>query len=206
MLLLAFEGADHELTPWIERALVLATRAGGTCHEGPRSRRGAATGRGDGGEGESWREAFLRGPYLQSALVSMGMVVDTFETACTWDRFAALHDEVKTSLRAAFVAMGERGLVSCRFTHVYPDGPAPYYTFAVRAKAGDELERWAVLKSAASEALMRMGATITHHHAVGRTHRPFYERERPGPFGAILRAAKTTLDPHGILNPGVLID
>ncbi|HEX7600283.1 MAG TPA: FAD-binding oxidoreductase [Polyangiaceae bacterium] len=206
VLLLAFESADHELSTWIERALVLATRAGGACPEGPRVRRGGATGRGEGGEGESWREAFLRGPYLQSALVSMGMVVDTFETACTWDRFEALHAEVKNTLRAAFEAMGERGLVSCRFTHVYPDGPAPYYTFAVKAGSGDALERWSILKNAASEALLRMGATITHHHAVGRTHRPFYERERPAPFGDILRATKATLDPHGILNPGVLFD
>jgi len=206
VLLLAFESADHDLSTWIERALVLATRAGGACPEGPRVRRGGATGRGEGGEGESWREAFLRGPYLQSALVSMGIVVDTFETACTWDRFEALHAEVKNTLRAAFEAMGERGLVSCRFTHVYPDGPAPYYTFAVRGGEGDALERWAILKNAASEALLRMGATITHHHAVGRTHRPFYERERPAPFGAVLRATKVTLDPHGILNPGVLID
>jgi alkyldihydroxyacetonephosphate synthase len=206
VLLLAFESADHELSTWIERALVLATRAGGACPEGPRLRRSGATGRGEGGEGESWREAFLRGPYLQSALVSMGMVVDTFETACTWDRFDALHAEVKGSLRAAFEAMGERGLVSCRFTHVYPDGPAPYYTFAVRAGDADPLERWAIVKNVASEALLRMGATITHHHAVGRTHRPFYERERPAPFGEILRAVKGKLDPAGILNPGVLID
>ena len=85
-------------------------------------------------------------------------------------------------------------------------GPAPYFTFLGPARLGGELSQWAELKSAASEAVLAAGGTITHHHAVGRTHRPWYDRERPEPFAAALRAAKHALDPAGILNPGVLID
>jgi alkyldihydroxyacetonephosphate synthase len=96
--------------------------------------------------------------------------------------------------------------VSCRFTHVYPDGPAPYYTFEALGKVGGELEAHAAIKQAASDAVMAAGGTITHHHAVGRTHRPWYDRQRPDPFADALRAVKRSLDPHGILNPGVLID
>ncbi len=206
VLLLAFESADHDLREAMERALKLASREGGRCEKGARYRRGGEKARGGGGEGEAWRAAFLRGPYLQSALISMGLVIDTFETACTWDRFDALHAEVQGAVRAAFEAMGEQGMLSCRVTHLYPDGLAPYYTFAVRGAPGRELEQWDALKRAASDALSRAGATITHHHAVGRTHRPWYDRERPEPFAAALRAAKRALDPAGILNPGVLID
>jgi alkyldihydroxyacetonephosphate synthase len=64
---------------------------------------------------------------------------------------------------------------------------------------------WDDLKAAASEILHEERATITHHHAVGRDHRPWYDRQRTEPFAAVLRAAKRTLDPHGVLNPGVLI-
>ncbi|MEZ4266645.1 MAG: FAD-linked oxidase C-terminal domain-containing protein, partial [Myxococcota bacterium] len=87
-----------------------------------------------------------------------------------------------------------------------PDGPAPYYTFIAKAPAGGELEAWQAVKAAASDTLREHGATITHHHAVGRTHRPWYDEQRPEPFARALRAAKRELDPAWVMNPGVLID
>ena len=100
------------------------------------------------------------------------------------------------------------GRVSCRVTHVYPDRLAPYYTFLApgHLDAARMLDTWDALKRSASDAILRLGATITHHHAVGRVHRPWYDRERPALFAAMLRAAKREVDPKGILNPGVLID
>ena len=84
------------------------------------------------------------------------------------------------------------GSVSCRFTHVYPDGPAPYYTVLAPGRRGSELEQWDEIKAAASEALLAAGGTITHHHAVGRDHRPWYDRQRPDLFarGAARRQAR----------------
>ena len=96
--------------------------------------------------------------------------------------------------------------LSCRFTHVYPDGPAPYYTVLAPAKRGGEVEQWAEIKAAVSDAVIDAGGTITHHHAVGREHRPWYDRQRPDRFADALRAAKRALDPSATLNPGVLID
>ena len=61
------------------------------------------------------------------------------------------------------------------------------------------------IKAASMEVLTRHWATVTHHHAVGRDHRPGYDRQRPEPFAAALRAAKAALDPAGVLNPGVLV-
>jgi alkyldihydroxyacetonephosphate synthase len=97
------------------------------------------------------------------------------------------------------------GSVSARFTHVYPDGAAPYYSVLAPARRGSELSQWAEIKAAASEAILDLGGTITHHHAVGRDHRPWYDRERPDLFARALAAAKRTLDPAGILNPGILV-
>lgn len=88
----------------------------------------------------------------------------------------------------------------------YPDGPAPYYTVIAPGRRGGELEQWAAIKTAASDALLRHGGTITHHHAVGRDHRPWDDQERPELFAGALRAVKRVLDPAGLLNPGVLID
>jgi alkyldihydroxyacetonephosphate synthase len=98
------------------------------------------------------------------------------------------------------------GQVTCRFTHVYPDGPAPYYTIVAPAKPGSQIAQWWEIKTAASDALIALGGTITHHHAVGRDHRPWYDRQRPDGFATALRAAKRALDPDALLNPGVLFD
>jgi alkyldihydroxyacetonephosphate synthase len=198
VLLIGFESADHPMTPWLARAVELARDCGGEVVSGPTEKDDAAR----SGEAGAWRQAFFDAPYLQSALLSIGVMSDTFETSCTWTQFPEFHARVVTAVQRALDEECGGGIVSCRFTHVYPDGPAPYYTF-VGARC--DLERWRVIKTAASEALAAAGGTITHHHAVGRTHKPWYERERGAVFGDALAGVKRTLDPRGIMNPGVLI-
>ncbi len=154
------------------------------------------------GGGKAWREAFLRAPHLRDTLVAMGVLTETFETAVTWDRLPAFVADVKA---ATADALGE-GVVTCRVTHAYPDGAAPYFTVVAPARRGEEAEQWAHVKRAAAEAVLAGGGTITHHHAVGRDHREWYDRQRPEPFAAALGAAKAALDPDGRLNPGVLLD
>ena len=163
------------------------------------------TGKAGGGVG-AWREAFLRAPYVRDVFVAMGVLSETFETAITWDRFPGFHERVMAAARAAAEDTSGVAHVSCRFTHVYPDGPAPYYTVLAPAQRGEEVEQWAAIKAAVSEVLVAEGATITHHHAVGRDHRPWYDRQRPDPFAAALRGAKAAVDPQGVMNPGVLVD
>jgi alkyldihydroxyacetonephosphate synthase len=208
LLVLGFESATAELLPvgeLLDRALVLCANAGGEWDEGalrrPSPRGGAAGGAGDAVG--AWRTAFLRAPYLRDAFVSMGILSETFETAITWERFGALHAAV---MAAAGEAIGPLGRVTCRISHMYPDGLAPYFTVLAPARRGDELEQWAAVKRVASDAVLAAGGTITHHHAVGRDHRDWYDRQRPEPFAAALRAAKAAVDPAGMLNPGVLID
>jgi alkyldihydroxyacetonephosphate synthase len=135
----------------------------------------------------------------------MGMVVETFETACTWDRFGALHEEVMAAARTAVERVCGPGIITCRFTHVYPDGPAPYFSVIAPGRWGEQVQQWDEVKAAVSETLLAAGGTITHHHAVGRVHAPWYAQQRPELFGEALRAAKRTLDPGGVLNPGTLL-
>jgi alkyldihydroxyacetonephosphate synthase len=205
VLLLAFESADHALDAWMARALECVRDHGGRVPDGAGRTIAAGEGARDGAAG-AWRRAFLDAPYLRDALVRLGMVSETFETAITWDRFAEFHAGVTAATDEAVRAACGAGQVTCRFTHVYPDGPAPYFTVIAPARRGAELEQWGAIKTAASEAILRLGGTITHHHAVGRDHRPWYDRQRPDLFAAALRAAKRVLDPHALLNPGVLID
>jgi alkyldihydroxyacetonephosphate synthase len=204
VLVLGFESTDHPVNEAMGRALEICAEHGGSV-----------VGSRPGGEGEdavaSWRGAFLGAPYMRDVLVAMGVLSETFETAITWERFEAMHERVCGVVREAIDAAAVpkargAGQVSCRFTHVYPDGPAAYYTVIAPARRGEEAEQWGAIKAAASQALMASGATITHHHAVGRDHRRWYDGQRPEPFAAALRAAKAAVDPSGIMNPGVLLD
>jgi alkyldihydroxyacetonephosphate synthase len=199
LLVLGFESADHDVEPWMTRALECCSDHGGGWE-----RRGS--GGGDSDPVGSWRETFLRAPYLRDTLIAIGILSETFETAITWDRFESFHQAVLERTAAAVREVCGAGSVTCRFTHVYPDGPAPYYTILAPAVRGSELEQWAQIKQAASDAVIDCGGTITHHHAVGRDHRPWYDRQRPEAFAQALRAAKRAVDPTGALNPGVLID
>ncbi|HEX2040826.1 MAG TPA: FAD-binding oxidoreductase [Acidimicrobiales bacterium] len=202
LLVLGFESADHPVDAWIDRAVELCADHGGVVPDGVR--RSAESSR-QGAVG-AWRNAFLRAPYTRDALVALGLVVETFETSCTWDRFADLHASVTDAVEKSLASICGGGWVTCRFTHVYPDGPAPYFSVIAPSRHGSQLAMWDDIKAAASEALLAAGGTITHHHAVGRDHRPWYDRQRPEPFAEALRAAKRALDPSGMLNPGVLVD
>ncbi|TXS52550.1 FAD-binding oxidoreductase [Streptomyces sp. uw30] len=202
VLVLGFESATNPVDDRLATALDLA-RAHGGRGKAPTADRDT---RADAAV-SAWRSAFLRMPYLRDGLARMGAVVDTFETAATWDRIPALIEAVRTEVGAAALkATGHEATINCRLTHVYPDGAAPYFTVAVAGRPGDEVAVWDDIKAAASDVLHRHRASITHHHAVGRDHRRGYDLQRPAPFALALRATKNALDPHGILNPGVLLD
>ena len=199
LVVLAFESADHPVEAWMGRALECMADHGAVFDR-------AAASQARDPLADAWREAFIRAPYDREGLIAHGLLHDTFETAVTWDRFEAFHASVKTATEAAIAeTTGRPGHVTCRVTHVYPDGPAPYFTCHAAPAPGAEIEQWRAIKAAASDALIRAGGTITHHHAVGRDHMPWYEAQRPALFGAALAAAKRALDPDAILNPGVLL-
>ncbi len=219
VLLLGFESVDHPVESDLDRALEICEAEGGRVPEPPTYERPddatADGGNGAGGEDDDtdrdgeegdWRSSFFEAPYLFNAMVSLGVLVDTFETAVTWDRFPALHEDLRETVTGTLADVCGAGFLACRFTHVYEDGPAPYYTLLAPAEVGREREQWRAVKEAASDVLVDHGATITHHHAVGRVHREWYDQEVPEGYRRALGAMKRTLDPEGVMNPGVLVD
>jgi alkyldihydroxyacetonephosphate synthase len=202
LLLVGFESADHPVDGALDRAGVLVGDHGGALSVRPAPER-----TGDDDAAARWRSTFLRAPYLRDALVGLGLVNETFETAITWDRFEEFVAAIRATTEDALRRVGAwPGVVTCRLTHVYPDGAAPYFTVIAAGRSGDRLRQWGEVKGAVMEAIASGGGTVTHHHAVGRDHRPGYDRQRPDLFAGQLRAAKRVVDPEGLLNPGVLID
>jgi alkyldihydroxyacetonephosphate synthase len=131
--------------------------------------------------------------------------VETLETATQWSKLQELHRGVGKAIAQALSEQGTPGLVMCHISHVYETGASLYFTFIACQREGDEIEQWRTVKQAAGDAILAFGGTITHHHAVGRDHTPWMEREvSPGGVQA-LRALKAELDPAGIMNPGKLL-
>ncbi|HEX2096926.1 MAG TPA: FAD-binding oxidoreductase [Solirubrobacterales bacterium] len=191
LLVVGYEGDEESVAR--RRALtVRELRRGGAAYLGQAA-------------GRSWEHGRFRGPYLRDTLMDMGAVVETLETSQTWSGLEGLRRAVGTAIRDSLSAQGTPGLVMCHLSHAYADGASLYFTFIAAAREGAELEQWAAVKRAASEAIVAAAGTITHHHAVGRDHAPYMEEEVGGTGLELLRAAKETLDPAGVMNPGKLL-
>jgi alkyldihydroxyacetonephosphate synthase len=190
LVIVGYEG-DEESTARRRALTVRVLRDGGAAYLGQAA-------------GRAWEHGRYRGPYLRDTLMGMGAMVETLETSHTWSRFGELHAAVGGAIRDALAQQGTPGLVFCHLSHAYADGASLYFTFISRARRGAEVEQWAAVKRAASEAIVSHGGTITHHHAVGRDHAPYMEAEVGKTGLEVLRSVKQQLDPAGIMNPGKL--
>jgi alkyldihydroxyacetonephosphate synthase len=157
------------------------------------------------GPGRAWLRGRFEGPYLREALLDLGYLVETLETAHTWSLLESLYKVVGSAISSALGREGEGSLVMCHLSHAYRDGASLYFTFLAPRREGAELDQWREVKTAASDAIVAAGGTITHHHGVGRDHLPYMPAE-VGELGlGALRALKDRLDPPGIMNPGKLL-
>ena len=152
------------------------------------------------GPGESWAHGRFDAPYLRDSLLDVGVLVETLETATFWSNAEALYAGVKQALESHL----DGALVLCHVSHVYETGCSLYFTVA-SSQGEQPLETWLAAKSAANDAIVAAGATITHHHAVGTDHKPWLSAEIGDLGASVLRAVKADLDPTGVLNPGVLV-
>jgi alkyldihydroxyacetonephosphate synthase len=191
LIVVGHEG-DQESVARRRALTVRALRRGGAAYLGQ-------------GAGRSWEHGRFEGPYLRDTLLDMGAMVETLETAHTWSRLGELHDAVAAAIRDSLAAQGTPGFAFCHLSHAYADGASLYFTFVARARRGAELEHWAAVKRAASEAIVAGGGTITHHHGVGRDHAAYMDAEVGRTGIEVLRAVKERLDPAGVMNPGKLI-
>jgi alkyldihydroxyacetonephosphate synthase len=191
LAILGFEGSERSVGDRRKAALALARRHGGL-----------PVGR---SPGEAWRAQRFAAPYLRDDLLTQGVLVETLETAAPWSKLMGLHGAVEGAIGGALTAQGTPGLAMCHISHLYETGASLYFTFLARQREGAEIEQWRAVKHAAGDAILAAGGTITHHHAVGRDHAPWMEREIGAQGVGALRALKAQLDPAGIMNPGKLL-
>ncbi|HTZ88128.1 MAG TPA: FAD-binding oxidoreductase [Solirubrobacteraceae bacterium] len=155
--------------------------------------------------GEAWRHGRFAAPYLRDELLTLGVMVETLETATQWSNLPRLYRAVADAIERSLREGGTPGLVMCHISHLYETGASLYFTFIAKQREGSEIEQWRAAKEAASEAIVTHDGTITHHHAVGRDHAPWMSAEVGDTGLRALRALKAELDPVGIMNPGKLV-
>lgn len=204
VLLIGFESHDNDQEPKLNRALEICKRFGGSWNTTDVSVRKGTEASGCEAS-ERWKTNFLRAPYIRNTLVRCGIIMETFETVTTWNNLETFHKTIISTVQTAMKETCGNGIVMWRFTHIYPDGPVIYYTVVALGKRGEELKQWDTIKAAVSDAIINNKGPITHHHAVGRDHQPWFEKQCPQLFLSVLYEIKNNLDPGWILNPGVLI-
>jgi len=187
LLVLGWEGEEGALAARRRPAAALLRRAG-LLYAGQ-------------GPGRAWAHARFAGPHLRDDLLDRGALVETLETATSWSGLEALRDAVGDALRGA---LGQ-AVVGCHVSHLYATGASLYFTVLAARDTADPAGQWTAAKRAAGDAIAAAGATITHHHAVGRDHVPWMAAEH-GELGTeLLRTLALRCDPAGIMNPGKLL-
>jgi alkyldihydroxyacetonephosphate synthase len=193
MLLLVFEGSGEKPARDAEAARRLVEGATRAKYEGE-------------GPAQKWLKHRYSVSYRQAPVFASGAFSDTMEVATTWSRLGALYDGVRR-------ALGEHVFVMAHFSHAYPDGCCIYFSFAGSAAPGEgQGGDWdAACEStydrawrAALKAAVDAGATLAHHHGVGRSKAPRL-RDELGVGVDVVRALQRAFDPKGILNPGNLL-
>lgn len=194
----------------VSGCLAITTFEGSEAHVAARSAEASALFAAAGGTalGETpareWEHGRFGAPYMRDALLDVGVLCETLETATTWANLANLKAKVTVALTDSLAGLGTPPLVMCHISHTYPTGASLYFT-VVAKQLDDPIAQWYTAKRAAGDAIVAADGTITHHHAVGTDHRPWLPAEI-GDLGVrVLRAVKAELDPAGILNPGKLV-
>lgn len=186
---------DESTLPWVETRLEMCVSIA--------KKYGGITNKNSSRLLREWVRLFFRQPYIRDFLMEHHTVVDTFETAIPWEKAHAFYRQVQQATIDALQKNCEKGHVGCRVTHVYSDGPCLYFSFYGPGQKGRLTEQWGAIKDAASEAVVTGGGTMSHHHAMGRDHAHFAKRELSEVHRKAIVDLKHSLDPKGIMNPGL---
>ncbi|MBC7369128.1 MAG: FAD-binding oxidoreductase [Undibacterium sp.] len=192
LMIVGFEAATHrELAEKRRRTLAI-------CREFGAVNLGTSV-------GASWFAGKYDYPYLRDVVMDRGGMVDVVETAATWDVLPGLYHELKAALHAHLRRGEFPGYVGCHLSHSYPAGACLYFTFAALAEVGRQLPQYIEAKKLIFELLLKHGATLTHHHAVGYELLPWMSRHLGETGLQMLRGLKHSVDPQNLCNPGKLI-
>lgn len=158
--------------------------------------------------GRKWAANRFRGPYLRNTLWELGYSVDTIETAVDWPQVTPLMQAMEQAARDAFAPFGTPVHAFSHLSHLYPQGSSIYAQYVWPTAPGGfapNFARWQALKRAVAVQIAAHGGTVSHQHGVGRDHAAHLAQEKGALGMQALAALCRQFDPHGIMNPGKLL-
>ena len=191
ILIVGFEGDEESISTPRRSALKIAKEHGGF----PLGK----------SVGKTWSKDKFNIPYLRDYIMDYGCMADVAETSTLWSNVLPLYAGTVEAVKARFRQEDGTGYIGCHISHTYKTGACLYFTFAARQPKGKELEHYYEYKRLLTDTIIRLGGTLSHHHAVGIEHRPWVTQELSPAGLQALQALKTSLDPRRILNPGKLL-
>ena len=144
-----------------------------------------------------WEKTRYSEPLMRDDLQDYGIIIDTLETAVTWDNFHRLHQAVRNFIKA-------RPYTVCmaHASHFYPQGTNLYFIFILR---GDDSEQYCRFQRSIFDQILEHGGSLSHHHGIGKMMAPWLKKQLGHRQMAVLEALKRHFDPHNIMNPGALL-
>ncbi len=152
--------------------------------------------------GQAWEHSRFRTPYLRDDLIERGWFVETFETFVAWPGLAQVDAAARGAVRVWAEHRGVRAYVGAHLSHPEDRGTSLYFTVIAPQPPGEEESSWKAFKQLTSEAVVSAGGTVSHHHGIGRYHRPWATQSLPSSWQEGWKALKSRWDPNGIMNPG----
>lgn len=143
---------------------------------------------------KTWEKGRFRDPYLREDLQDYGVIIDTLECGVTWSQMPRVHQEVR-----AFVKSRQNTVCMTHISHAYPQGANLYFIFIAKM---DTIKEYLDLQYGILEAIARSGASISHHHGVGKATAPWLEDQIGKEQMDLIRLLKGYFDPNNIMNPG----
>lgn len=143
---------------------------------------------------KSWEHGRFRDPYLREDLQDYGIMIDTLECTVTWSNLEAVHSGVR-----AFCHSRPGTICMTHMSHFYAQGCNLYFIFIARMESLDE---YLAYQAGVLDAIQASGATMSHHHGIGKAFAPWLEAQAGPEAIAVFRALKAHFDPNGIMNPG----
>jgi len=143
---------------------------------------------------KNWEHGRFTDPYLRDTLQDFGVVMDTMECSVNWSNMAKVHAEVRKVVKAR-----PNTVCMTHMSHVYPQGGNLYWIFIILENNAEEFREF---HASILDAIQRSGASMSHHHGIGKMFGPWLEGQLGRNEYAIIRALKNYFDPDNIMNPG----
>ena len=143
---------------------------------------------------QSWEKSRFTDPFIREDLMDYGVLIDTLECAVTWDNLAKVHSDVR-----AFIKSRPKTICMTHLSHAYPQGGNLYFIFVAKMK---EINDYLDLQYGVLDAIQKAGATMSHHHGVGKQTSPWMVEQIGKEQVDVIRVLRDHFDPHHIMNPG----